>query len=114
MAPTKDRAAITQLTATGNSTDLDVSGAYRASLGIEHNNGTGTITVGAQIDVRVKPASGSWYVLTTITANLTASSQQTWVVDIPDGMASVDLDYTAPTGSTGHTLDAEVGRITAV
>jgi len=115
MALTKGRTAITQLTATGNSSDLDVSDAYKADLGIKHVNGTGTITAGAQIHVRWKPSGGSqWYVLASILCSLTASDEQTFSVRIPDAAASVDLDYTAPTGSTGHTLDAEVGETTAV
>lgn len=115
MAVTKTNSSITQVTATGNSTDIDISNAYAATAHIEHNNGTGTITVAAQIDVRVSSDGGTtWYVLATLVADTTASSQQWWVVDLPPGSDTVDLDYTAPTGSTGHTLDMDVGEITAI
>ena len=115
MASTKDKAAITQVTATGNSTDIDTSDDYNQDIFIKHVNGTGTITAGAQIDIRVRPnGSSQWYVLGSLYGNTTASSAQTWVVPLPQTAAEVDLDYTAPTGSTGHTLDAEVGRMTAI
>ena len=115
MALTKTRTAITQVTASGNSSDLDVSNAYRATLGIKHVNGTGAITAGAQITVRWKPNSGStWYELTTIVCGTTASATELFTVDVPDAATDVDLDYTAPTGSSGHTLDAEVAEITGI
>lgn len=113
MALTKGYTAITQLTSTGNSTDIDVSDAYDAAIYVKHVNGTGTITAVAQIDVRVQ-VNSQWYVLATIYASDTASDTQTWAVPLPPSAQAVDLDYTAPTGSSGHTLDAEVGEVTAL
>ena len=115
MALTKAREAITQVTATGQSTTLDIAASYRTSIYIEHNNGTGTITAGAQIIIQVKPDGGTvWYDFITLEADTTASSENQWVIMLPDDAGDVRIDYTAPTGSTGHTLDAEVGKITGV
>lgn len=116
MAVTKASGSITQLTASGASTAITISDAYDSDLFIEHNNGTGTITVGASIQVQTRPAtSGTWYDLGgPITGNLVASSQETWTVPLPRGAFQVQVDYTVPTGSTGHTLDAESGEITGI
>ena len=116
MALTKTRTAITQVTATGQSTAPDASNAYRSSFYIKHVNGTGTITVGCTVQVQVRPTGSSTYYNFGggLKGNLTASATQYWVVELPDDAADTRLDYTAPTGSTGHTLDGEVGEITAI
>lgn len=114
MALTKDRASITQLTASGTSTALDVSGAYEATLYVRHSNGTGTVTTAATIAVQVKPSGGTYITLTTLAASTTAAQLDVFTVRIPDDATSVQLVYTQPTGPTGYTLDAEVGRITAL
>lgn len=116
MALTKDRAAITQLSASGPSTTLDLTSAYRSTLYVHHVNGTGTITVGATIQVQVQSEAGTeWFDFGgPLRGNLTASAVQEWAVELPDDAGAARIDYTVPTGSTGHTLDAEVGRITGI
>lgn len=114
MALTKDRAAITQVTATGQSSALSLATAYRSSLYIRHVNGTGSISVGATVQVQVR-VNSVWYNLGgPFVFGTTASAAETRVVQLPDDATEVRLDYTAPTGSTGHTLDSEVGRLTAL
>lgn len=115
MALTKSRSAITQVTATGQSTTLDTSGSYDHSLYIRHVNGSGSITVQATGVVEIRTEGGStWFTLTTLGFGTTASAAVEAVVDLPFNCGDVRIDYTAPTGSTGHTLDAEVGTVTAL
>lgn len=115
MALSKTRAAITQLTATGTSTVLDLGGAYDATLLVRHVNGSGSISAQGTADVEVRAEGGTeWYTLTTLGFGTTASAAAERVIDLPPAIADVRLSYTAPTGSTGHTLDAEVATITGV
>lgn len=113
----KNHQAITQLTATGQSTTITTTD-YRKSIYVQHVNGTGTITVGATVAVQCRPAGSTtrWYTLQSLAFGTTASpasaATETRVVPLPDDAGSVRLDYTAPTGSSGHTLDAQVGEIT--
>ena len=114
MALTKSRAAISQLTATGQSTALNVAASYRHSIYVKMTNGTATITAGATVKVQARPTGSSqWYDLLTLAFGTTASVVETRVVILPDDTGEVRLDYTAPTGGSGHALDAEVGTITA-
>lgn len=114
MALTKERAAITQVTATGQSNAVLLSTGYRSSAYIRHVNGTGTITAGATVQVQVRVLT-VWYSLGgPFVFGTTASAAETRVVQLPDDAAEVRLDYTAPSGSTGHTLDMEIGRIIAL
>jgi hypothetical protein len=113
MAATKDRAAFTQLTASGTSGALDVSTAYRASLYLRHYNGTGTVTVGASLTIQVKASGGTMTALRIVTGSLTTSAYDQWVIMLPDDATSVQVVYVAPTGASGYTLDGEVGRLTA-
>lgn len=113
MALVKGRSAFTQLTASGTMTALDVSAANRQSVSISHFNGTGTPTVAATVAVQYKYSGGArWYTLTTWQASLVAGQVDQVGFRIPDAAASVQLVYTAPTGATGFTLDAEVGTET--
>ena len=117
MALTKGRQAITQLSSSGTSDTLDISGSYKTTLYIEHNNGSGTISAGASILVQVRPDGASeWYDYVTIPGSTTSSDDQTWTVDLPDDAGDVQIIYTEPTddGTEGQTLDAEVGKITAI
>lgn len=115
MALTKSGSAITQLTATGTSTTLDVSAAYGQVLGIKHDNGSGAVSVAATAKVQWKRASGSnWYDMATVSAGTTTAGVDTFTVAIPDAAASVQVVYTQPTGPTGYALDAEVGTITGL
>lgn len=114
MALNKANEAISQRTTTGQSTTITVSDSYRHSFYIKHVNGTGSITTGAIVKVQVRPSSSStWYDLLSITFGLTASATETRAVPLPDDAAETRLDYTVPSGSSGHTLDGEVGQITA-
>ena len=111
MSLTKTSAAITQLTGSGNSTTLNVTPSYYHTLYLSHYNGTGSVTGSATAKVQIQPASAiRWYDLTTVTFSLTTSATDTQPVDIPIDATGVRIVYTAPTGPTGFTLDAEVGE----
>lgn len=116
MALNKDLAAITQVTATGQSITLDISASYRTTAYIRHVNGTGTISAGASIQIQVRPEGSSTWVNFggALVANTTASATQYWSIQLPDDAGEVRIDYTAPSGSTGHTLDMEVGKIISI
>lgn len=116
MALTKSRSsAITQLTANGQSTAKDLTGAYRASFQVKHVTGSGTITAGGIVIVQVRDAvgSGDWFDFVTRQFGTTASTTETWVVPLPDDSSETRLSWTVPAGSTGHTLDGLVSTITA-
>jgi hypothetical protein len=109
----KGLTAITQMTGAGQSTTVSVASSYRHSAYVRHANGTGTITAGASVRVQVRPqGSSNWCDLLTLAFGTSASATETRVAPLPDDAAEVRLDYIVPTGSTGHTLDAEVGQIT--
>jgi hypothetical protein len=116
MPLTKSRSAITQLTGTGQSTTLSLASSYSHTLYISHTNGTGTITVQATAAVEVRTTGGStWFGVALLGFGTTASATVRNVpVSLPADAAEVRIDYTAPTGSTGHTLDAEAGTITGI
>jgi hypothetical protein len=115
MALTKSRSAITQLTGTGQSTTLDLGASYTHTLYVRHVNGTGTITVQATAVVECRTEGGStWFTVATLGFGTTASAAMEMPVGIPSDAGEVRIDYTAPTGSTGHTLDAEVGLVTSL
>jgi hypothetical protein len=113
MALLKTRTSVAQLTAAGQSATVSIASSYRHSCYIRHANGTGTITAGATVRVQCRPQSSStWHELLSLAFGTTASAVETRVVPLPDDAAEVRVDYSAPTGSTGHTLDTEVGQIT--
>lgn len=116
MALTKNSAAITQLTASGTSTELDVSASDEHALFIQHSNGAGTPTSQATIQIQARPVGSlAWSdVGGPLGGGLDAAAARTWG-DIPltGVVGAVRIVYVAPGGTTGHTLDAQVGRITA-
>lgn len=119
MALTKTNGSITQVAATGNSTTVDVSDAYAATISIKHVNGTGTITAGAQVQPEISHDGGTaWFRDGGAFVFGTTASATEFRTYIPptDGIAakSVRFAYTAPTGSTGHTLDASHTKVTAL
>jgi hypothetical protein len=76
------------------------------------------ITAGALVKVQVRPqGSAAWFDLLSLAFGTTAApapaSAETRVVPLPDDAAEARLEYAVPTGSSGHTLDAEIGQITA-
>lgn len=115
MAVTKTSAAITQVTSTTQSPTIACAAALGGALCVKHVNGTATPSVAAVIQVQVQTSAATrWYNYGgAYTPNKTANSEQHWVLDIPDGIAAVRIDYTLPTGSTGA-LDAELGTVTAL
>mgnify|MGYP005851748227 CR=1 FL=1 len=114
MALTKSSSSITTLTATGTSTTVSVASSYRHSCYIRHINGTGTITAGGIARVQCRPQSSTtWYTHLSTVFSQMASATETRVVPLPDDAAEVRIDYVAPVGSTGHSLDVEVGQITS-
>lgn len=115
MALTKSVLNSTQRTTTGQTTAVDVHSSYNQTLDIKHVNGTGTITAGATVVVQVQPyGSLFWSNLITYRFGTTASATETRVCPLPDDAGYVRMDYAVPTGSTGHTLDADVGTVTAL
>ena len=117
MALTKANGSITQVTATGNSTEIDVANAYAAAVSIKHVNGTGTITAGAVVKVQISHDGTNWEADTTFTFGLTASATEFRTYTPPaDGLPidAIRLAYTAPTGSSGHTLDARFSKAIAL
>lgn len=114
MSLTKALTAITALTATGTSDTIAVDASYRHSAYLKHVNGTGTITASASVIVQVRAKdSSTWFDLTRLAFSTTASATETRVVSLPDDATEVRFSYTAPTGSTGHSFNAEVGKITS-
>lgn len=112
MALSKGRAAITQMTASGTSTTISISTVDGQTLLISHSNGTGTVTAFATIAVQVQASGGTlWYTIATYQASTTAASVDTFACKLVDEFAAVRLIYTAPTGPTGFTLDAECATI---
>ena len=108
---------LTQLTATGNTGVIAVDTDLALLCSIEHNNGTGTITAAATIQPQVSHDGTNWFDYGgAFTCDTTASSQQffTFAVDLPLPGNDVRFSYTAPTGSTGHTLDVAFTRTTAI
>lgn len=116
MALVKGRSAITQLTASGTSTPLDVSASYTQTLYISHSNGTGTVTTAGSVQVQVQPSGSSrWYNYGgPIQFSTTAAIVDSYAVALRDDTTGVQLVYTAPAGATGYTLDAEVGTDTSM
>jgi hypothetical protein len=115
MALTKIRRAAAQRTTTGQTDTLDLTDSYDHTLAVRHVNGTGTITAQGTAVVEWRTEGGTtWFTLTTLGFGTTASAAVEVSVDLPPSAGEVRLDYTAPTGSTGHTLDNEVAVITAL
>ena len=115
MALTKTFSAITQVTATGTSTTIDIAASYDSEAYIRHDNGTGTPSTAAEIQVQVKPDGSSNWIdhLAPIKCSLVAADEQDFLVLLPRGGGDVQFVYTAPGTSTGYTLDAEVSLVTA-
>jgi hypothetical protein len=118
MALTKSNGSITQLTATGNSVTVDVSDSYASAFSIRMTNGSATITVGASVQPEISHDGTNWrrdggaFVFST-----TASATEFRTYTPPtDGLAvkNVRFAYTAPTGGSGHTLDCDYTKTTAL
>jgi hypothetical protein len=117
MAVTLATGTITQLTAAGTSTEMDIANAYAAAISIKHVNGTGTITTGGIVRVEISYDGTNWETDITFTFGLTASATEFRTYPPPaDGLPidAVRLVWTVPVGSTGHTLDARFGKATAL
>lgn len=115
MAFDKTRAAITQLTASGASTTLNAASGVGCVLLIRHSNGAGSVTAAATAQVQMQAKGGSaWYSPPAylVAFGSTAAAVEDRAVAIPDGVGSVRVVYTAPTGPTGFTLDAEAAWAT--
>lgn len=112
MALSKSKSAITQMTASGTSTLLDVSASYGDTLYLNHSNGTGAVTTAGQVVVQVRPNAGArWYTLATLPLSAVAAAVDQPICALRDDVGQVQLVYTAPAGPTGFALDAEVGTI---
>jgi hypothetical protein len=97
------------LTASGTGTTLDL-GDGLGTLYYSHLNGTGTITTQGSMVVEGRTEGGTlWFDVQLIGFGTTASQQLEDAIVLPPDLAEVRCVYTAPTGSTGHTLDYEVG-----
>lgn len=118
MALTKSDGSLTQLTASGNTAAIDVSDAYAATVSIIHATGSGTISSGGEVQPEIshdgtnyRPDGGAFVFGTTASTTEYAS-----YTPPTDGLAvkSVRFAWTVPGGSTGHTLDVEYTKTTAV
>lgn len=114
MALTKSHRSITQLTNTGTSTELDVSDSYSHTLYVRHSNGANSVTTVALIVVKAKPSGGTYTALPAFSPSKVTAQADDWLIPLPGDAASVEIDYTAPSGPDGFTLDAEVGIVTAL
>lgn len=113
-SPTKARGTVSDLTASGTSSAIDVSDAYSATAYVAHTNGTGTITVGALVIVQVRPSGGTYINHAQFRFGQTASAAESQDVDLPEDCTDVRIVYTAPTGSTGHSCKLETGEVTGL
>ena len=118
MPLTKTNGSITQLTTTSNSVVVDVSDAYAAVFSVRHANGTGTITAAATVQPQISHDGTNWRNDGGAFAfGLDASTTELRTYVPPtDGLAvkSVRFAYTAPVGSTGHTLDCDYSKTTVL
>lgn len=118
MALTKADASLAQVTATGNTAEASLSDAYSGVFTVTHANGTGTITAGAQVQPQIShdgtnfSNDGGAFVFGT-----TASTTEARTYTPPEGgltVQKVRFSYTAPSGSTGHTLNVRYSRVTGI
>lgn len=118
MALTKTNGTLTQLTATGDTGSVDTSASYAAVVSLVHVNGTGTITAGATIQPQISHDGTNWINDGgAFQCGTTASATERFTYVPPaDGitLGKARFAYTAPTGSTGHTLDASYSLTTGV
>lgn len=111
--PQKDSGTLAQLTATGDTAPADISDAYSASFSVRHVNGTGSITAGAVVQPQISYDGANWENDGGAFKFGVVAEAQEFRTYIPpaDGFPihSVRFAYTAPVGSTGHTLDVSFG-----
>lgn len=114
MALTKGATTLaSSVTTTSTTSAVDVSNAYRASVYASMVQ-VGTATTPAQLKVEVSPDGGTtWYDLTEFTYPVAAGTYE-HVIALPDDAQSVRLSFTAQSGGTSSTLNAQVGEITAL
>ena len=116
MALTLGRVVAAQLIASGSGATLNVATGYAKSLYYSHLNGSGTaISPQGSAIVEGRTAGGlTWYTIVEVGFGTTANQRLEDVVMLPTDLAEVRMIYTAPGGSTGHTLDYEVGLVTGL
>lgn len=91
-----------------NSTTPGVGGVVTATI-VQ----VGAATTAATFSVEVSVDVGSTYrALTAITAP-TAAGTYDWTIGIPDATTHVRIDYTAQSGGTSSTMDAQIGWVDA-
>lgn len=115
MALAKTSQSVTQLTSSGTSSSYSVSGGISVLVSLYHSNGTGTVSAAAtaQIQYQVNGAS-RWYapLILLVTFGTSTSSVEPRSISLPDSITAVKITYTAPTGATGYSLDAEIAITT--
>lgn len=117
VAPSRTPGSITQLTTTNNTPAIDISGKFGITIDFEHVNGTGTITAGAEVTVSGSHDGITYYPIVQFIFGTTASSTEKRRCSLGMNQLPADsirIEYTEPTGSTGHTLDAEYTTIDSV
>ena len=119
MALTKSNSSLAQLTATGNTAAADISAGYATVFSIKHLTGTGTITTGGKVQPEISHDGGTvWHKDGgEFVFGLVASATEYRTYTPPtDGLAAkhVRFAWVVPVGSTGHTLDVEYTRVTAI
>lgn len=115
MALAKNSVAIAQLTASGTSASQDLSAGIAPVCSLRHSNGTGSITAAGTAQVQYQLSGAArWYAPPglLITFSTTAAATDDRTVSLPDAATAARIVYTAPTGATSPTLDAEFGTVT--
>lgn len=113
MALTKAATSLaSSVTTTSTTSGVDISNAYRSSVYYSMVQ-VGTATTAASMVVEVSPDGSTWYDLTEITFG-TAADTYEGVVEMPDDAQEVRLAFTAQSGGTSSTLNAQVGEVTAL
>jgi hypothetical protein len=115
MALNKVDGTLAQLTATGNTDAIDLVDAYSAAVTVRHTNGTGTITAGAIVQPEIShdgtnfyPSGGAFVFGTTESA---VGHRDYVPPEAGFPIKAVRFAYTAPVGSSGHTLDVAFSKV---
>lgn len=105
--------AASGVTTTSTTTAVDTSNAYRSSLYYSMVQ-VGEATTAASMAVQVSPDGGTtYYDLIAVQFGEAADTYEN-VIELPDDTTRVRIAFTAQSGGTSSTLDAQVGEVTAL
>lgn len=114
---TQTAGSLTQLSATGNTGEIATASKLGLICSIKHVNGTGTITSGAEIQPQVEHNTNWFDFGGAFAADADESSENVFTLSLPAESipgSAVRFAYTAPSGSTGHTLNVEYTTLDAI